>query len=114
MKYTNIEAHKRVIRNFLVYLNKLTDRFILKGGTALCMFYENDRFSEDIDLDTEKGNIANVVKNFCKFHGYPSPNEKKDTNYGQKFMIDYGITGQLLKVETSSRNKYIDKRNCYY
>ncbi|MDR0825920.1 MAG: nucleotidyl transferase AbiEii/AbiGii toxin family protein [Mycoplasmataceae bacterium] len=83
--------------------------FVLKGGTALCKFYNDPRFSEDIDLDSPKGNIGNIVKRFCKQYGYHSPCKKKDTLHGQKFMINYGVPGQLLKVETSHRDKMIPK-----
>jgi predicted nucleotidyltransferase component of viral defense system len=37
--------------SYLLLLNKRTDQFILKGGTALARCYGLDRFSEDIDLD---------------------------------------------------------------
>ena len=43
--------HKKVIIDFLNYLNSQTDQFILKGGTALMLCYGLNRFSEDIDLD---------------------------------------------------------------
>jgi predicted nucleotidyltransferase component of viral defense system len=109
MKYSNIELHKKIILEFLHYLNKETNRFILKGGTALYLCYGLDRFSEDIDLDSEKGNISNLVKNFCKFKRFSQPNEKKNTTHGQRFMIDYGVEDQLLKIETSHRDK-IDKK----
>ena len=41
------------------------ERFILKGGTALILYYGIDRFSEDIDLDIISGslNIAKLLKN---------------------------------------------------
>lgn len=108
MKYINQDKHNEVIMAFLKWINSQTDRFILKGGTALYQCYDLDRFSEDIDFDSEKGNITNLVKNFCKQHHY-SFNEKKDTRYGQRFLIDYGIPEQLLKIETSHRNKEISK-----
>lgn len=46
--------HGKTIYSFLEYLNKRSDNFILKGGTALLTCYELDRFSEDIDLDGKR------------------------------------------------------------
>jgi predicted nucleotidyltransferase component of viral defense system len=109
MKYTNQQKHEEVMNAFLSFLYKQTDRFIFKGGTALCKYYGLDRFSEDLDFDSEKGNIGSIVKKFCQLNKFPIPKERKDTNYGQKFFIDYGVPGQSLKVETSLRNKHIDK-----
>jgi predicted nucleotidyltransferase component of viral defense system len=98
------------MNEFLDYLYSQTDRFIFKGGSALYKFYGLDRFSEDLDFDSEKGNIANIVRNFCKHKGLDVPTERKDTHKGQKYFIYYGIKGQTLKIETSLRNKNIDKR----
>jgi predicted nucleotidyltransferase component of viral defense system len=108
MKYIDQKAHSEIIDKFLIHLNKQSNYFVLKGGTALCKFYGNSRFSEDIDLDSPKGNISNIVKSFCRTNGYKNPIEKKDTSNGQRFMIDYGVEGQKLKIETSHRFKTID------
>ena len=45
------KQHGDLMRGFLQHLNQNTDQFILKGGTALFMFYGLDRFSEDLDFD---------------------------------------------------------------
>ncbi|MDR3329674.1 MAG: nucleotidyl transferase AbiEii/AbiGii toxin family protein [Mycoplasmataceae bacterium] len=110
MKYSNQQAHSKIIDEFLTYLNKQSSYFVLKGGTALCKFYKNPRFSEDIDLDSPKGNLSNIVKNFCLTFRYSAPVEKKDTTNGQRFMIDYGIKDQKLKIETSHRFQTIDPK----
>ena len=63
--------HGNFIEAFLLFLNKQTDQFVLKGGTALSLCYGLDRFSEDIDLDGRKQDIKEIVKRLreprCKF-----------------------------------------------
>lgn len=87
-------------------LNKVGDNFVLKGGTALLLYYGLDRFSEDVDLDafSENMNICNKIKE-KKWE----TNVKKDTNTVYRIMLDYGATNDLgdypLKIEISSRNK---------
>jgi predicted nucleotidyltransferase component of viral defense system len=103
MKYTAREKHANIISDFLIFLNKVTDKFVLKGGTALAKCYNLDRF-EDIDLDSEKGNITSIVKNYCKSKNFTYC-EKKNTSYGQRFMIDYKVDRQLLKVEVRLNEK---------
>lgn len=89
-------------------LPKLGDRFILKGGTALTLFYSIDRFSEDIDLDVIKGNMN--ITNLLDNPGYDvwNINIKKNTDTVFRVMIDYGaenFKGKYpLKIEISSRN----------
>lgn len=46
--------------------------------------------------------------------GFDIPSERKDTNKGQKYFINYGVKGQTLKIETSLRNKNIDKKLIKY
>ena len=45
-------------------LPKLGENYVLKGGTALLLYYGLDRFSEDVDLDSISGNmnILNKLK----------------------------------------------------
>ena len=57
--------HKKVILDVLRALNKETDAFILKGGTALMTCYKLDRFSEDIDLDSTHKRMKEYPKVFC-------------------------------------------------
>jgi predicted nucleotidyltransferase component of viral defense system len=111
MKYTNKDIHSKIIDDFLLFLNQNTDRFILKGGTALAKCYGLDRFSEDIDLDTNRGNITNIVKNYCAVRKFEY-SEKKNTNFGQRFMINYHVDGQLLKIETRMDSKIYTNDIC--
>lgn len=88
----------------------LGENFILKGGTALNLYYNLDRFSEDIDLDCKSNNMNFINKlkyhkDFKKWH----INIKKDTDMVFRAMIDYGAKSHLgdypLKIEVSTRNK---------
>ncbi len=100
-------VHGKVIVDFLSFLNKETDQFILKGGTALSVCYGLDRFSEDIDLDCTKRDIKECVRRFCSIYGYEAT-VTKDTNLVKRCMIDYGQKEHRLKIEVSYRQTSID------
>lgn len=100
-------AHRKVIDDFLHYLNKEDNGYILKGGTALLMCYGLDRFSEDIDLDGQGKNLVRIAESFCKEHDFPVPRIAKSTDTVTRFFINYGSEGRPLKVELSSRDKNI-------
>ena len=96
--------HGNFIEAFLLFLNKQTDQFVLKGGTALSLCYGLDRFSEDIDLDGRKQDIKEIVKRFCVNHGV-NFRVAKDTATVKRCIIDYGNDVHPLKIEVSYRNK---------
>lgn len=91
---------------FKKILNKVGDNFVLKGGTALLLYYGLDRFSEDVDLDafSDNMNICNKIK-----ENNWEINVKKNTNTVYRIMLDYGAKNDNgsypLKIEISSRNK---------
>lgn len=96
-----------LIKEILPYFG---DNFVLKGGTALSLYYGLNRYSEDIDLDCTSNNMNFINKlkrhkNFSKW----SISIKKDTDTVFRAMIDYGATSHYgsypLKIEVSSRNK---------
>lgn len=96
--------HGKVIRSFLHALNASSDKYILKGGTALMLCYGLNRFSEDIDLDsTDRKTIRSVVEKFCKENGY-SFRVGKDTATTLRLLIHYDDSTPL-KVEVSFRRK---------
>lgn len=99
--------HGNFIHAFLLLLNKQTDQFVLKGGTALSLCYGLDRFSEDIDLDGRKQDIKEIVKRFSGNHGI-SYRVAKDTPTVKRCIIDYGNNLHPLKIEVSYRNKNLD------
>ncbi len=98
--------HGNVIQSFLKYLNKASNSFVLKGGTALLACYKLDRFSEDIDLDGKSKNIEDIVSGFCKSRSF-SYRIAKDTDTVKRYMINYGNSGKPLKVEVSFRRREI-------
>lgn len=101
-------AHEKVIRSFIRALNDSSDRYILKGGTALMLCYGLNRFSEDIDLDsTDRKTIRTVVDKFCKESGY-SFRIGKDTPTTLRFLIHYDDS-KPLKVEVSYRTKRLSR-----
>ena len=103
------KEHGETIRDFLIYLNKHSNEYILKGDTSLMMCYNLDRFSEDIDLDcTHSKQIKSIVDSYCEEKGY-SYRVAKDTDTVKRFMINYGRDEKPLKIEVSYRKKFIDK-----
>lgn len=88
----------------------LGDNYILKGGTALKLYYGLDRYSDDIDLDSVSGymNIKNHLSKHKDFNKW-EVQHKKSTDTVSRFMIDYKATNHNgaypLKIEISSRNK---------
>lgn len=105
------ELHKKVINDFLLEINKYTENYVLKGGTALMMCYNLDRFSEDIDFDSKDHNtIKKFINNYSLKNGY-SYRIAKNTDTVQRFMLDYGNNQKPLKIEISFRNKNISENN---
>lgn len=101
--------HGEVIKDFLLFLNKRSEDYILKGGTSLMVCYNLDRFSEDIDLDcTRSKQIKNIVSDYCVARNY-SFRVAKDTDTVKRFMINYGRLEKPLKIEVSYRKKHIDQ-----
>ena len=81
--------------------------FILKGGTALGVYYGLDRYSEDIDLDATRTG-ANIMETLSAA-GVSGIRSKKHTDTVQRVMLDYGASrpdgGEYpLKIEVSFRN----------
>lgn len=102
-----------LIKEILPYFG---ENFVLKGGTALSLYYGLNRYSEDIDLDCMTNNMNFISKlkrhkNFSKWN----INIKKDTDTLFRAMIDYGATSHYgsypLKIEVSSRNKDLLRSN---
>ncbi|TEY00740.1 nucleotidyl transferase AbiEii/AbiGii toxin family protein [Campylobacter sp. US33a] len=87
-----------------------SENFILKGGTALSLFYGLNRYSEDLDFDciSQNMNFINCLKSHKNFKDW-NINIKKDTDVSFKAMIDYGANSHLgnypLKVEISGRER---------
>lgn len=116
------EYEKERIEVMEKVLLKLSDNFVLKGGTGLLFGYNLNRFSEDIDLDVinPKKNIKNEITNL-KIEGYNlNISIKKDTSTTFRVMIDYGgkrsdypegLNEYKLKLEVSLRTKGITEKD---
>jgi predicted nucleotidyltransferase component of viral defense system len=83
---------------------------ILKGGTALKLCYDLDRFSEDLDFDCAKAlNLDSSIKEIFTQLGKgkahlrsPTIDITKDTKTVRRYRITYG-DGINLKLEASLR-----------
>jgi predicted nucleotidyltransferase component of viral defense system len=82
---------------------------VLKGGTALLLAYNLDRFSEDLDFDCDKkirleARIKDALKNLAEIK---SLDVLKDTGFVTRYRLVYGtnLGDERLKIETSHRNK---------
>ena len=96
--------HEKVICDFLKYLNSFSDEYVLKGGTALLTYYHSDRFSENIDLDSDnKNKIKKIVDTYCSKNKYIY-RIAKDTDTTKRFFIHYGNVIHPLKIEVSFRS----------
>lgn len=93
---------------FISYLNSVSDKFVLKGGTSLLLCYNLDRFSEDLDFDGFSSNFFGVVDKFVvgmNSNGYSiSYRIGKDTDTVKRAFIHYGGE-KPLKIEVSYRKK---------
>ena len=66
IKGTWQEKHKKVIEDILIAINKKSNNYILKGGTALMECYNLTRFSEYIDLDSvDRNTIFDFIDTFA-------------------------------------------------
>ncbi len=104
----NSTEHKNELLAFVDYLNRISRDFILKGGTALMLFYNLDRHSEDLDFDcisTQGSAILDVIDAYCNKKNY-TYNIKKNTDFVTRALINYHPNEQM-KIEVSSRNPNI-------
>ena len=83
-------------------LPKFGDNYILKGGTALSLYYNLDRYSEDIDLDSKSNNM-NFIDRIANYNKEWGVSIKKNTDTVFRVMVDYGATNHQgpypLKIE---------------
>lgn len=102
------EIHLGIMRSIA---RSLADTpLILKGGTALLFAYGLDRFSEDLDFDSNKSlhlenRIEKAVGPFVRIVSIDIP---KNTETVQRYRVKYdakGIPGSL-KIEVSCRDTY--------
>lgn len=104
--------HRKIMEEFILYLNNSSNRFILKGGTSLMLCYGLTRFSEDIDLDGFDKNLFNIVDNFIYYMSITynyilTYRMAKDTDTVKRALIHYNGE-KPLKVEVSYRRKTVE------
>lgn len=100
-------AHEKLM---VAILQNLSDTpLVLKGGTALYLGYGLNRFSEDLDFDSNKNlNLLNKVKESTPV-GFKidNINVKKDTETVSRYVIQYSVPKiglqDALKMEISYR-----------
>lgn len=97
--------HLNIIKDVILYINNVSTRFVLKGGTALMLFYNLGRFSEDVDMDSLDKNFIKIVSRYVKERGY-GIRVGENTELVKRVFIDYGGI-KKLKVEVSYRRSRI-------
>lgn len=106
------DLHIKFMKEILLTINAKNYPAYLKGGTALMLCYGQKRFSEDIDLDSNKSfNFENAVKEAAKKLNITLEkiNIAKDTKTVKRYKITYN-NDMHLKIESSFRNN-IDKND---
>lgn len=112
IKGTWQEKHKKVIEDILIAINKKSNNYILKGGTALMECYNLTRFSEDIDLDSvDRNTIFDIIDTFANEKHFTYRISKK-TDTVSRVMLHYGGKNEYgdkpLKIEVSHRMRKIE------
>lgn len=117
MKYTDEEReiHTQFMKQILLNIASKNYPTYLKGGTALYLCHGLDRFSEDIDLNSEKKfNLETTIKEAAlkaNIH-IADINIPKNTDttkrYKVKYFTDAHKNEKTLKIETSYRDKIKD------
>lgn len=90
-----------------IYSN--SNKYILKGGTALLLCYGITRFSEDIDLDAMHTTVG--IESILNKYGWQY-RIAKNTNTVKRYMIHYGGK-KPLKIEISYRSRVFNE-SLYY
>ncbi len=100
------QTHVDVMRAVLAAVRDT--RLVLKGGTALLLCYDLDRFSEDLDFDAPKkfhleSRLGHAVRSLAQSVRLT---RTKDTETVQRYRIEYVVGGTegRLKVEVSCRD----------
>ena len=108
--------HAEVMASICQTFSKNKMPMVLKGGTALGLCFGLDRFSEDLDFDSDKPlNLETTIKQVFAQMGKakphlrnPSISLKKKTDTVRRYRIIYA-DGKNLKLETSFRHVPEDK-----
>lgn len=108
----NISTHKSILIRILrdIYTNMIIGPFLgFKGGTAVYLFYDLNRFSVDLDFDlldeTKEDLIFKEVKKILESYGTIKEARRKRYNLFYLLSYDNKVQGaQNVKVEINRRD----------
>ncbi len=118
MKYTkeDRDTHSDFMKRILQEINRRELPSYLKGGTALLLCHGLDRFSEDIDLNSEKKfNLESIIKQSAQKSNITIKAIKtaKDSDTTHRYKVIYN-ENKTLKIETSFRSKIEENQIAIY
>lgn len=108
----NISTHRNILIRILkdIYTNTAIGTFLgFKGGTAVYLFYDLNRFSVDLDFDlldkTKEDLIFNEIKKILASYGTVKEARKKRYNLFYLLSYDNKTQGaQNVKIEINRRD----------
>src|SRR4030042_1229563 len=105
----DISKHKNILLQILkdIYSDTTISPFLgFKGGTAVYLFYDLDRFSVDIDLDllneTKEETVFSAIKKIIEKYGKIKESRKKRFNLF--FLLSYEEKAQNIRIEVNRRS----------
>ena len=104
--YISEQQHAKVMYDCLNFVKG--KGYILKGGTALMLFHNLGRFSEDLDFDVRSTRgITPILRKYCELRGFTLA-VKKDTADRYRAHVHYA-EGCYFKFEVSLATYDISK-----
>ena len=110
LNFSDVQIYRSLLMNKIVRaVTKDKAKLVLKGGTALVMAYQLQRYSTDLDYDGTDSScdIRESIERGAKEAGITieNINLKKDTNTVKRYMVHYKESmNEPLKIEISYRN----------
>lgn len=112
---------KDILQHIVLHgMEKMIDRLVFKGGTALQKAYSLPRFSEDLDFtqkrEIEPSDLSGTVLSHLKYYGYPAEwktlEESERTLSGRLLIEGPLFTGKKhslcsLRIEISRREEVL-------
>lgn len=105
----NTTTHKNILIKILkdIYTDSSLGPLLgFKGGTAVYLFYNLDRFSIDLDFDlldeTKEQEVFDKVENIVKEYGMIK--EKTNKRHTLFILLSYKEEAQNIKIEINKRN----------
>lgn len=96
-----------VLLDILKEVNNKTDAVILKGGASLIFCYGLPRLTDDLDFNSNKVNLGNLLKRYSERKNYTFK-VTKDTDTVKRYIIGFGEkVDDSIKIEVSYRQTHI-------